>query len=115
MPVLGIQITRMNGEKGDRKGTGQINISSNAEVSDVVKKDIFVGGEKKPTLNILFTFTVKYVDFAKIDIGGALLIAGEKKLLDSISKEWKKNKKLGFGIVETGQFQVKIGIFQKAA
>ena len=33
----------------------------------------------------------------------------------SLSEIWNKNKRLGFGIVETGQFQVKIGIFQKVA
>ena len=37
------------------------------------------------------------------------------QFIHSLSEIWKKNKKLGFGIVETGQFQVKIGIFQKAA
>ena len=31
----------------------------------------------------------------------------------SLSEIWDINKKLGFGIVETGQFQVKIGVFQK--
>ena len=37
------------------------------------------------------------------------------QFIHSLSEIWKKNKRLGFGIVETGQFQVKIGIFQKAA
>ena len=37
------------------------------------------------------------------------------QFIHSLSEIWNKNKKLGFGIVETGQFQVKIGIFQKAA
>ena len=37
------------------------------------------------------------------------------QFIHSLSEIWNKNKKLGFGIVETGQFQVKIGIFKKAA
>ena len=42
-----------------------------------------------------------------------------KQFINSLSQLWNNpnvpnNKKLGFGIVETGQFQVKIGIFQKA-
>ena len=37
------------------------------------------------------------------------------QFIHSLSEIWNKNKRLGFGIVETGQFQVKIGIFQKAA
>ena len=37
------------------------------------------------------------------------------QFIHSLSEIWNKNKKLGFGIVETGQFQVKIGIFQKVA
>ena len=37
------------------------------------------------------------------------------QFIHSLSEIWKKNKRLGFGIVETGQFQVKIGIFNKVA
>ena len=43
-----------------------------------------------------------------------------KQFINSLSQLWNNpnipnNKKLGYGIVETGQFQVKIGIFQKVA
>ena len=36
------------------------------------------------------------------------------QFIKSLSELWNKNKKLGYGIVETGQFQVKIGVFQTA-
>ena len=35
------------------------------------------------------------------------------QFIKSLSEIWNINKRLGFGIVETGQFQVKIGVFQK--
>ena len=43
-----------------------------------------------------------------------------KQFINSLSQLWNNpnipnNKKLGYGIVETGQFQVKIGVFQKVA
>jgi len=34
------------------------------------------------------------------------------QFIKSLSELWNKNKKLGYGIVETGQFQVKIGVFK---
>ena len=36
------------------------------------------------------------------------------QFIKSLSELWNKNKKLGYAIVETGQFQVKIGVFQTA-
>jgi len=43
-----------------------------------------------------------------------------KQFINSLSQLWNNpnipnNKKLGYGIVETGQFQVKIGVFQEVA
>ena len=35
------------------------------------------------------------------------------QFIKSLSEIWNMNKRLGFGIVETGQFQVKIGVFQE--
>ena len=35
------------------------------------------------------------------------------QFIKSLSEIWNINKRLGFGIVETGQFQVKIGVFQE--
>ena len=35
------------------------------------------------------------------------------QFIKSLSEIWNINKRLGFGIVETGQFQVKIGVFEK--
>ena len=35
------------------------------------------------------------------------------QFIHSLSEIWNINKRLGFGIVETGQFQVKIGVFQE--
>ena len=34
------------------------------------------------------------------------------QFIKSLSEIWNINKRLGFGIVETGQFQVKIGVFK---
>ena len=36
------------------------------------------------------------------------------QFIKSLSELWNKNDKLGYAIVETGQFQVKIGVFQTA-
>jgi len=34
------------------------------------------------------------------------------QFIKSLSELWNKNRKLGYAIVETGQFQVKIGVFK---
>jgi hypothetical protein len=37
------------------------------------------------------------------------------QFIKSLSELWNKNKRLGYGMVETGQFQTKIGVFEEVS
>ena len=53
------------------------------------------------------------VDMNNLKGGDITPIRSIPDLGDSVPNGWNINKRLGFGIVETGQFQVKIGVFEK--
>ncbi len=92
MPVIGDAVTKISAFRGEPKAI--VGIKNNIEVTDVYKKDIFVGTDKKDGLVFEFLFTTTYEDAGKIDVSGRIFYIDEVKNMDKIEKEWKKNKKL---------------------
>jgi hypothetical protein len=98
MPIIGHQITKILGKRGDPEAS--LDIRANVEITDVRKKDVVIAGDKKPVLDFEFEFTVQYGKKAGgININGILVHSDKEKELDSLAKEWKKNKKLEADVV----------------
>jgi hypothetical protein len=105
MPIIGHQITKIVGKRGDAEQN--IKITSNVELKDVRKKDVFVAGDKKAALDFEFEFIIQYGEKAGgININGVLFYTGEKAELDKLDKKWKKDKKLESDLI--------IGILNRA-
>ena len=93
MPIIGHQITKIVGKRGETEKNLKIN--ANVELKDVRKHDVFVAGDKKQSLDFEFEFTVKYGEKAGgININGILIYTGDNAELDKLDKAWKKSKKL---------------------
>jgi hypothetical protein len=93
MPIIGHQITKILGKRGETERN--IKINANVELKDVRKHDVFVAGDKKPSLDFEFEFTIKYGEEAGgININGILFYTGDDAELDKLDKAWKKDKKL---------------------
>lgn len=90
--IIGHRIDKVNAETG--KAEGRIEIKCNANLNKVDRDDLFVAGEKKPGLNFGFNFTADYASAGKIAIDGTLFYAAEKKVMDEIEKQWKKDRKI---------------------
>ena len=105
MPIIGHQVTKIVGKRGEPEKN--LKISSNVELKDVRKRDLFVAGDKRQVLDFEFQFTIKYGEKAGgIDITGLLYYTGEKAELDKLEKVWKKDKKLDADMI--------IGILNRA-
>ncbi len=90
--IIGHKINKINVEVGEPKG--RVEIKTNVNLKDVAKKDFFVAGEKKQGLNFEFNFIADYKEVGKIEVEGAVFYIEEKKTMDKIEKQWKKDKKI---------------------
>lgn len=91
--IIGEQITRI--ESINKGITRQMTIANNVQIKDVVKKEFFVGGDKKPGLSFEFIFSAAYGETgSKIEVEGSIFFTDEKKRLDDIEKEWQDKKKI---------------------
>jgi len=91
--IIGEQVTKI--EAVNKGITKQMTIANNVQIKDVVKKDFFVGGDKKQGLSFDFVFSAAYGDTgSKIEAEGSIFYIDDKKRLDDIEKEWKDKKKI---------------------
>jgi len=91
--IIGEQVTKI--EAVNKGITKQMTIANNVQIKDVVKKDFFVGGDKKPGLSFEFTFSAAYGETgSKIEAEGSIFFTDDKKRLDEIEKEWQEKKKI---------------------
>jgi hypothetical protein len=90
--IVGHKISKINVEVGD--AAGRVEIKTNVNIDKIEKKDFFVAAEKKPGLNIDFNFVADYGGAGKININGSLFYVEDKKIMDELEKQWKKDKKV---------------------
>jgi hypothetical protein len=89
--LAGDQINKILAERKplQRKMT----ISTNIKITNVEKKNLVIGGDKKPGLAFDFLFSTLYGDSSsKIEVEGSIFYFGEKKELDDVEKSWKDKK-----------------------
>ena len=92
MQFVGDSVTKIEATRSEKLPV-PIKIEANVKLTDVEHKEIFAAGEKKDSVIVKYEFGVNYSDKAKITIGGAIFVFGEKKELTSLAKAWKKKDK----------------------
>ncbi len=94
MPTLGVNFTKMELTKTGQV-TGKINIQNNVLITDVEKSELAIGEQKHPLLKVKFLFTVVYEPkVARMNLEGELLSVENLDEIDSLVKQWQKDKKL---------------------
>ena len=92
MPILGINFTKIEAERKSPV-KGKININNNIAINDIKKAEMKLPGQE--ALKIEFQFTAKYEpNIGQITINGETIIVDNKKKVEEILEQWKKDKKL---------------------
>lgn len=81
----------------ENKGIAKkMTISNNVKITEVHRRDLAIGADKKAGMAFDFSFISKYGETpSKIEVNGTILYIGDTKELDEIENEWKEKKTLG--------------------
>ena len=95
MSIIGFNFTKIDVEK-KTKPNGNISIKYNLSIKDIKHIEIHITRDQA-AFEASFDYQVDYLNenkskFGKINLQGSLIYLGEKKLIDSVVKEYKKNK-----------------------
>lgn len=93
MGILGSQIDEITAIRKDL-GSKTITINSDVRIERVSKKTAVIADRKETMLEFGFAFDLIYNKESKILIKGTIFYTDEDKKLDSIEKDWNKNKKI---------------------
>ncbi len=99
MPIVKINVHKVNAERSLKAKGGQIKINNNVSIKDVESLDFSVEGKKG--LKFTFEFTCHYEpDLGKIDVEGQVLYVDEEAKVEEVHNSWKKNKKIPMDVME---------------
>jgi len=91
MQIIGFNLTKILIERKE-KPEGKLEIKQNISIDDISKDKINIS--KDEILKIKFIFNVNYEpDFAKLELGGTLVLLPEKEELKKFLKSWKNKDK----------------------
>ena len=99
MPIVKINIHKLNAERSLKAKGGQVKINNNVSIKDV--EDMSFAVEGKKGLKFTFDFTCNYEpDLGKIAVEGQVLYVDEDKKIEDVKKSWDKDKKIPMEIME---------------
>lgn len=99
MPIVKINVHKVNAERSLKAKGGQIKINNNVSIKDVESLDFSVEGKKG--LKFTFEFTCHYEpDLGKIDVEGQVLYVDEEAKVEEVHNSWKKNKRIPMDVME---------------
>lgn len=99
MPIVKINVHKVNAERSLKAKGGQIKINNNVSIKDVEDLDFAVDGKKG--LKFTFEFNCHYEpDLGKIDVEGQVLFVDEAAKVEEVQNSWKKNKKIPMSVME---------------
>ena len=100
MAIVGFEFSKIEVSKKD-VASGNINIGNNIAITDVVKNDLKIGGNKQAGAKFLFEYKSTYEpDYAKIILGGSIMYLTDEKSAADLIEEWKGKKKIKKEIAE---------------
>ncbi|HLD79422.1 MAG TPA: hypothetical protein VJA18_02585 [Candidatus Nanoarchaeia archaeon] len=99
MPIVKINVHKVNAERSLKAKGGQVKINNNVSIKNVEDLDFSVDGKKG--LKFTFDFSCNYEpDLGKIDVEGQVLFVDEASKVDEVQELWKKSKKIPMGVME---------------
>ncbi|HLD40538.1 MAG TPA: hypothetical protein VJB13_05370 [Candidatus Nanoarchaeia archaeon] len=99
MPIVKINVHKVNAERSLKSKGGQIKINNNVSIKEVEDLDFSVEGKKG--LKFTFAFSCHYEpELGKIDVEGQVLFVDDQAVVDEVKASWKKNKKIPMGVME---------------
>ncbi len=94
MPIIGINFDKLHVEK-KAEIKPPLNIDSNLSITDMKTENLAFSSKDSEVLRLEFEFKLTYKpDVAGMLIGGHIHFLEKKAEIESVLKEWKKNKKL---------------------
>ncbi len=93
MKLMGFNFNKIDVEKQSIERPKDLKINTNIDVSEIknIKSDILK--TKEEIIATTFSYVINYTpDYAKIELGGTVLLTVEPKLAKTITKEWKSKK-----------------------
>jgi len=94
MKLLGFNFTKIDIEKLSEK-TENLKINSNIDISDISEVKQSMLKSKETIISVKFSYKINYnPDYAKISLGGNLIVSLEPKTAKDILKEWQDNNKI---------------------
>ncbi|MBU0470263.1 MAG: hypothetical protein KKA62_05885 [Nanoarchaeota archaeon] len=99
MPIIKINLHKVNAERNLNTKGGQIQINNNVSIKDIEDMNLKVEGKKG--LKFTFDFTCNYEpSLGKINVEGQILFVEESKKIDEVKKSWDKEKKIPMDVME---------------
>ncbi len=99
MPIVKINVHKVNAERSLKAKGGQIKINNNVSIKEVEDLDFSIEGKKG--LKFTFDFACHYEpDLGKIDVEGQVLYVDDQAVVDEVKASWKKNKKIPMAVME---------------
>ena len=99
MPIVKINVHKVNAERSLKAKGGQVKINNNVSIKNVEDLDFSVDGKKG--LKFTFDFSCNYEpDLGKIDVEGQVLFVDEASKDDEVQSSWKKSKKIPMAVME---------------
>lgn len=99
MPIVKINVHKVNAERSLKAKSGQVKINNNVSIKDVEEMDFAMEGKKG--LKFTYEFTCHYEpDLGKIDVEGQVLFVDDTATVDEVNASWKKNKKIPMNVME---------------
>ncbi|MBI2125367.1 hypothetical protein HYV87_05205 [Candidatus Woesearchaeota archaeon] len=99
MPIVKINVHKVNAERSLKAKGGQVKINNNVSIKNVEDLDFSVDGKKG--LKFTFDFSCNYEpDLGKIDVEGQVLFVDEASKVDEVQSSWKKSKKIPMAVME---------------
>ncbi|SRR3989338_4226377 len=99
MPIIKINIHKLNAERSLKAKGGQVKINNNVSIKDV--EDMSFALEGKKGLKFTFDFTCNYEpDLGKIEVEGQVLFVDETATIENVKKAWEKGKKIPMDVME---------------
>ncbi len=100
MTIVKINLHKVLAERNLAAKGGQIKINNNVSLKDV--KEMSFAVEGKEGLKFEFAFNCNYEpNLGKIEVEGEVLFVDDAKKVEEIKKNWKKDKKVPQGIMES--------------
>ena len=94
MPVVTVSFKKLSIERTGAARPKNMKVNNNIAINDIEKTDLNLGTLKQPALRFAFDYTTKYSpNYASINMAGDLIFFTAPEKVESILKEWKKDKK----------------------